>query len=113
MSIIEAIRYWRYLLAPRRFTLVTDQRSVSFMFDTNIKAKKIKNEKVEIQIKSYRHVMNSHSVLRVVLTPQISRVIETLFFRSGWVVGITSYAQFSPIPSPLLSIFLKTILKSN
>ena len=46
MSIIEAIRYWRYLLAPRRFTLVTDQRSVSFMFDTNIKAKKIKNEKI-------------------------------------------------------------------
>ena len=46
MSVIESIRFWRHLLAPHRFTLVTDQRSVSFMFDTNIKAKKIKNEKI-------------------------------------------------------------------
>ena len=45
-------------------------------------------------------VRRLHSVLRVVLTPQISRVIETPFFRSGWVVGITPYAQFCPILPP-------------
>ena len=48
-----------------------------------------------------------HSVPRVVSTPQISNLIQTPIFRSGWVVGITPYAQFSPIPSPLLSIFSK------
>ena len=46
-----------------------------------------------------------HSVLVVILNPQISRVRETSFFRSGWVVGITPYVQFCPIPRPLLSLY--------
>ena len=55
-----------------------------------------------------------HRVPRVVLTLQISRVIETPIFRSGWVVGISPYSQFCPIPSPLGIIFSKKpILKSN
>ena len=33
----------------------------------------------------------SHSVLRLVLTLQISRVIEMLIFGLGWVIGITPY----------------------
>ena len=45
MSIIEAVRTWRHLLAPRSFTLITDQRSVSFMFNAHSK-NKIKNEKI-------------------------------------------------------------------
>ena len=52
-------------------------------------------------------VQINHSVLRVVLTPKISNLIQTPIFRSGWVVGITPYAHFCPIPSPLLSIFSK------
>ena len=51
-----------------------------------------------------------HSVLRLVLTLQISRVIETLIFRLEWVVGITPYAQFCPIPSPLTIDFFKKLL---
>ena len=31
-AIVEAIRYWRHFLTGRHFTLVTDQKSVSFMF---------------------------------------------------------------------------------
>ena len=38
---------------------------------------------------------------------QISKVNQTLIFISGWVVGINPYAQFCPIPSPLLLIFSK------
>lgn len=44
-AIIEAVRYWRHYLLPRPFTLVTDQKSVSFMFDMSHKSK-IKNEKM-------------------------------------------------------------------
>ena len=54
---------------------------------------------------SFRELV--HSVLRVVLTLKISRVNQISIFISGWVVGITPYAQFCPIPSPLLLIFLK------
>ena len=45
MAIIEAIRHWRHFLATRRFTLVTDQRSVSFMFSKSQRSK-IKNDKI-------------------------------------------------------------------
>ena len=44
-AIIEAIRYWRRFLTGRHFKLVTDQKSVSFMFNTKHHGK-IKNEKI-------------------------------------------------------------------
>ena len=55
MSIIESVRNWRHLLAPKKFTIITDQRSVSFMFNTQQK-KKIKNEKIlrwRIELSTY------------------------------------------------------------
>ena len=54
----------------------------------------------------------SHSVLRLVLTPKISKMMEILIFRSGWVVRIIPYAQFCPIPSPLLTIFSKNFFQA-
>ena len=44
-AIIEAVRKWRHYLANHHFILITDQRSVSFMFDTKSKGK-IKNDKL-------------------------------------------------------------------
>ena len=44
-AIVESIRKWRHLLLGRHFKLITDQKSVSFMFDSKIKSK-IKNEKI-------------------------------------------------------------------
>ena len=44
-AIVEAIRKWRHFLIGRHFRLITDQRSVSFMFDKH-KLGKIKNEKI-------------------------------------------------------------------
>ncbi len=32
-SIFEAIRKWRHYLLPHHFTLITDQQSVSYIFD--------------------------------------------------------------------------------
>jgi len=44
-AIIETVRHWKHYLLGRRFTLKTDQRSVSFMFDKRQKSK-IKNDKI-------------------------------------------------------------------
>ena len=44
-AIIEAVRKWSHFLKCRPFTLVTDQRSISFMFNKNTHGK-IKNSKI-------------------------------------------------------------------
>ena len=44
-AIVEAIRKWAHLLSGRRYTVVTDQRSVSFMYDVR-HSSKIKNKKI-------------------------------------------------------------------
>ena len=44
-AIIESIRKWRHLLIGKHFKLVTDQRSVSFMFSKKCKGR-IKNDKI-------------------------------------------------------------------
>ena len=45
-AIVESLDHWRHYLAGRHFTLITDQRSVSYMFD-NRRRGKIKNEKIQ------------------------------------------------------------------
>lgn len=44
-AIVEATRKWRHFLMGRHFRLITDQRSVAFMFDLKVSSK-IKNEKI-------------------------------------------------------------------
>ena len=44
-AVVEALRKWRYLLLGQHFTLLTDQKSVSYMLDTR-HASKIKNKKI-------------------------------------------------------------------
>ena len=44
-AVVEAIRKWRHYLIGNHFKLVTDQRSVAFMYDTNHKGR-VKNDKV-------------------------------------------------------------------
>ena len=44
--IIEAVRKWGHYLHSRPFTLITDQRSLEFMFDQRNRGK-IKNSKVQ------------------------------------------------------------------
>ena len=41
-SIVESIRHWKHYLAGKHFTLVTDQKSVSFMLREEVKLKMIK-----------------------------------------------------------------------
>ena len=44
-AIIEAVRHWKHFLTNHHFTLITDQKSVSFMFDKHNRGK-IKNDKI-------------------------------------------------------------------
>jgi len=44
-AIIEAVRHWKHYLTGKHFTLRTDQKSVTFMFDQKHKGK-IKNDKI-------------------------------------------------------------------
>ena len=44
-AIIESIRKWRQFLIARKFTIITDHRSVRFMF-SQVHKSKIKNEKI-------------------------------------------------------------------
>ena len=56
-AIVEAVRHWRHYLAGKRFTLLTDQRSVAFMFD-NKQRGKIKNDKIlrwRIELSTYNY----------------------------------------------------------
>ena len=46
LAIFESIMKWAHLLSTTNFTLVTDQRSVSFMFN-NKQSSKIKNDKIQ------------------------------------------------------------------
>ena len=44
-AIVEALKYWRHFLLGKRFTVITDQKSVSYIFGNETKGK-IKNEKL-------------------------------------------------------------------
>lgn len=45
-AIVEALRKWRHYLSGHHFTLITDQKSVAFMFNQT-HAGKIKNDKIQ------------------------------------------------------------------
>ena len=44
-AIIESIHHWKHYLTGKHFTLKTDQKSVSYMFDQRHRGK-IKNDKI-------------------------------------------------------------------
>ena len=54
-AIVESIRKWSHFLLPRKFTIITDQNSVSFMFNST-RRNKIKNDKImrwKIELSQY------------------------------------------------------------
>ena len=54
-AIIEAVRKWKHYLTDRRFSLITDQKSVSYMFNTKHSGK-IKKDKImrwRIELSTY------------------------------------------------------------
>ena len=59
VAIMDAVHKWSYLLHGKRFTLITDQRAVSFMFDPRrlgkIKNMKIKHGELNLAISTKRY----------------------------------------------------------
>ena len=45
MAVVEAVKHWSHLLRKQKFTLVTDQRSMAFIYDNKRKSK-IRNTKI-------------------------------------------------------------------
>ena len=55
-AIVESIRAWRHFLIGQKFKLITDQKSISYMFD-NHKKSKIKNVKISrwrVELSQYK-----------------------------------------------------------
>ncbi|XP_063625652.1 uncharacterized protein LOC134797361 [Cydia splendana] len=56
-AIVESLKKWRHFLIGKLFLLITDQRSVSFMFDKK-HTSKIKNEKIQrwrLELSPYKY----------------------------------------------------------
>ena len=73
-AIMEALRHWKHCLIGKHFTLITDQKSVGFMFYGKCTGK-IKNDKVQrwrIELASYNfnilHIPGKENVLADFLT---------------------------------------------
>ena len=56
-AIVEALRQWRHLLIGRHFKIITDQKSVSFMYNNRTKGK-VKNDKIarwRLELSDYQY----------------------------------------------------------
>ena len=75
-AIIESIRHWKHYLTGKHFSLKTDQKSVSYMFDQRHKGK-IKNDK----IMRWRVELSCYS-FDIVYRPGKDNVLPDAFSRS-------------------------------
>ena len=77
LAIVEAVREWRRYLCGRRFTLVTDQKSVAFMFSSTSRGK-IKNDKIQrwrLELACYNYDIKHKPGVENVVPDTLSRVI--------------------------------------
>ena len=83
-AIIESVRKWRHFLIGRPFRLITDQRSLSFMFDSKAKGK-IKNDKIQ----RWRFELSSYSY-DIVYRPGSQNIAADALSRSHCAVATSS-----------------------
>ena len=82
-AIIEAVRKWSLLLSRNTFTLVTDQRSVFFMFDSRRRTR-IKNNKVQqwrMELVSFSYVIQYRPGQQNVGPDTLTRAVWCYEFR--------------------------------
>ena len=75
-AITEAVRHWSHLLTGRLFKLITDQRSVAFMYDWKSHSK-IKNAKIlcwRVELSQYRYEIVYHAGKLNMAPDTLSRV---------------------------------------
>ena len=55
-AIVEALRQWQHFLLGRHFKIITDQKSISYMYDNKHKSK-IKNDNISrwrVELSQYK-----------------------------------------------------------
>lgn len=78
-AVIEAVRKWRLFLTGRRFTIITDQQAVSFMFKMN-HSSKIKNDKIlrwRLELSGYHYDIQYRPGKENVTCDTLSRACTT------------------------------------
>ena len=76
-AIVESLRKWRHFLSGRHFTLITDQKSISFMFDPQ-RSGKIKNDKIQrwrLELASYNFDISYRAGTKNIIADAFSRPI--------------------------------------
>ncbi|KAJ0179375.1 hypothetical protein K1T71_005087 [Dendrolimus kikuchii] len=79
-AIVESLKKWRNFLIGRPFRLITDQRSVSFMFDRT-HSSKIKNEKIQrwrLELSCFKYDIIYRPGKENVVPDAFSRVCSTV-----------------------------------
>lgn len=82
-AIVESLRKWRHFLIGKPFRLITDQRSVSFMFDNKLTSK-IKNEKIQrwrLDLASFKYDIVYRPGKQNDVADALSRVCATIPMR--------------------------------
>ena len=77
-TIVEAIRKWLHLLLGKHFKLITDQKSVSFMFNPKSKSK-IKNEKItrKLELACFSYDIAYHSGKQIAAADALSWICSS------------------------------------
>ena len=76
-AIIEGVRKWHYWLSGRNFTIITDQKPVSFIFDIE-HSSQIKNNKLfrwRLELSQYQYSINYRPGTQNVAADAFSRVV--------------------------------------
>ena len=95
LAIVEAVRKWRHFLYNKHFTLITDQRSVSFMFDTS-KRSKIKNDKIErwrLELACFSYDIVYRAGKLNIPSDALSRIVCSSTFAVNRVISSTACAS--------------------
>ena len=84
-AIVESLRHWRHYLLGRQFQLMTDQKSVAFMFDTT-HSSKIKNEKIcrwRLELSCFRYDIVYRPGVENAAADALSRVCGSMSEEDG------------------------------
>ena len=79
LAIVESVRYWKHFLTNKHFTLITDQKSVHFMYNVNHR-KKIKNDKIyrwRVELSCYSFDIQYRKGVDNITADTFSRVIDS------------------------------------
>ncbi|XP_059053675.1 uncharacterized protein LOC131847961 [Achroia grisella] len=84
-AIVESLRRWRHYLIGKHFLLITDQQSVSFMFNQK-HSSKIKNEKIErwrLELSCFKFDIIYRPGKQNIVSDTLSRVCANMFSRKN------------------------------